>query len=173
VITPALKKTVLFLTVGGAALALSGCSAIGGLFPSEAERDESGQITAGNENTDIFSIQIGDCTNDVDAEEIASVPTVPCSEPHDNEAYYAYDIDAEKFPGNEAVLAEAGDTCVSEFEGFAGISYEDSILDVWPLIPTEETWAQGDREVICFIYAMNEDFTAPVQTTGTLAGAAR
>jgi hypothetical protein len=40
-------------------------------------------------------------------------------------------------------------------------------------VPTEATWAEGDREVICFIYAMNEDFTEPVQTTGTLAGAAR
>jgi hypothetical protein len=172
-ITPALKKTVLFLTVGGAALALSGCSLVGGLFPAEAERDESGQITAGHENTDIFSIRVGDCTNDVDSDEIATVPTVPCSEPHDNEAYFAYDIEAKEFPGEQAVLAEAGDTCVSEFEDFVGISYEESMLDIWPLIPTDVTWAEGDREVVCFIYAMNDDFTAPVQSTGTLAGAAR
>lgn len=171
-ITPALK-TVLFLTVGGAALALSGCSLVGGLFPSEAERDESGQITAGNENTDVFSIRVGDCTNDVDAEQIAAVPTVPCSEPHDNEAFFAYEVEAEEYPGEEAVLAEAGDRCVSEFDSFVGIPYEESVLDVWPLIPTEATWAEGDREVICFIYALNEDFTAPAQSTGTLAGAER
>ncbi|WP_167140263.1 septum formation family protein [Diaminobutyricimonas sp. TR449] len=163
----------MLLTVGAAALALSGCSAIGGLFPAEAERDESGQITAGNENTDIFSIRVGDCTNDVDTEEIASVPTVPCSEPHDNEAYFAYDIKAEKFPGNDAVLAEAGDRCVSEFDKFVGISYQESVLDVWPLIPTEVTWAEGDREVICFIYEPNADYTATVQATSSFAGTAR
>lgn len=172
-ITPALKKTVLLLTVGGAALALTGCSLVGGLFPSEAERDENGQITEANENTDIFSIRVGDCTNDVATEEVAAVPTVPCSEPHDNEAYFAYDIEADRFPGDDTVLAEAGDTCVSEFEGFVGLSYEESTLDVWPLVPTEATWADGDREVICFIYALSDDFTTPVQTTGSLADAAR
>ncbi|WP_167046328.1 MULTISPECIES: septum formation family protein [unclassified Salinibacterium] len=164
-------KTVSVAMITLVALTLSGCSLVGGLFPGDAVRDSDGQITERNDNTDVFSIRVGDCTNDVEAEEIAAIPTVPCSEPHDNEAYFAYEIEAEEFPGDEALLAEAGDACVAEFEDFAGIAYDESMLGVGPLVPSESTWAEGDREVVCFIFALDEDF-APTQSTGTLKGAA-
>ena len=131
-------------------------------------RDESGEITSGGD-TDVFSIAIGDCFNDEgDAEDqVNSLPTVPCSEPHDNEIYAEYTFPDGDFPGDETVTTKATDECIAQFEAFVGISYEESALDVFPITPTEGSWNdQDDRLVSCGIWDPSQ------QVTGSLAGAA-
>ncbi len=97
---------------------------------------------------------------------------VPCSEPHESEVYAVLDVDmGEAWPGQDAITTESENQCVQQFEGFVGLTYDQSVLNLFYFSPTEESWTeQSDREVVCIVL----DPTAPDRrTTGTLQGAAR
>jgi hypothetical protein len=84
---PRLRVILVAAVFSVGALTLSGCSAISDLFPEEAARDADTQEISEAGEADVFSLAIGDCFNDQEAEEISSVPALPCTEPHDYEAY--------------------------------------------------------------------------------------
>jgi len=152
------------------AAALSGCSVLENVFPAQAERDAETQEIAEAGQQDVFEVAVGDCFNnegEVAADEtgeVSDIPAVPCAEPHDNEIFHLFDLAGDEFPVDVDTLADDG--CYAQFATFVGLEYEASTLDYFPIMPTAETWSQGDREVICSVFA-------ETQTTGTLAGAAR
>lgn len=116
-------------------------------------------------NTSAFEVKVGDCMNEQNASEVTDVPVVDCAEPHDEEIYFLYDV-ADDIQVS-AIEAEAWTKCEDEFEPFVGIAYDESALDYYILIPTEESFADGDRTVNCIVYEPD------TKTTGTLAGAKR
>ncbi|MCR2800548.1 MULTISPECIES: septum formation family protein [unclassified Microbacterium] len=138
---------------------------------SEPVRDaESGQVTESSEAVDVFAIRVGDClnTSELTGEtELESVPVVPCEEPHEDEVYHAFDVEGSEYPGTDALAAEADETCIAEFGTFVGTPWEESALEYWPMYPSEQSWAGGDREILCIAYDPSQ------LVTGTLAGAAR
>jgi len=160
-------RIALTAAVSAVALAaLTGCSVLENIFPAQAERDAETQEIAEAGQQDVFDVNVGDCFNDEDSttDEISDVPAVPCAEPHDNEIYHLFDLAGDEYPVDTPDQADAG--CYDPFTAFIGLDYESSALDYYPIYPTAETWATGDREVICV--AFDE-----VPTTGSLAGAAR
>lgn len=122
---------------------------------TSVDRDESGAIVDAG-SIDAFQIRVGDCFDDSDAEEITSLPGVPCSKPHDNEAFAVFDVDLDQFPNEETMSELAYESCVDRFEPFVGLDYESSVLEVLTLYPTAESWAQDDREVVCALYDLND-----------------
>lgn len=124
---------------------------------------------ATTEDTDVFTIAVGDCFNDLPAsEQVTSVGVLDCGAPHDYEVYSEATVtDAEAFPGDEAVGAEADAACLAAFETFVGIPWDSSALDFSYVVPTAESWDTGDRLVSCLV------FDPEVQTTGSLAGSVR
>jgi hypothetical protein len=121
----------------------------------DVDRDERGVIVESGE-VSVFSLRVGDCFDDegFDQEAVSSLAAVPCIEPHDNEAYALFDIasaDA-SFPGADELLGLSDQACLQLFEDFVGVTYEDSELDFFPITPTSDSWADGDREVICSVY---------------------
>jgi hypothetical protein len=173
------RTTARFVVTAAAALlgvaALSGCSVLENVFPAQAQRDDETQEIAEAGQQDVFEVAVGDCFNNEgeiaegdtaegDTGEVSDIPAVPCAEPHDNEIFYLFDLAGDEFPTDVDILADDG--CYAQFATFVGLDYESSTLDYFPIMPTAETWAQGDREVICSVFA-------DTQTTGTLAAAAR
>ncbi len=120
--------------------------------------------------TDVFALAVGDCLSSlpVGGGPVSEAPTVPCAEPHSYEVYFTYDLPDTPFPGQTAVTAIADAQCLTSFTTFAGIDYPSSVLVYSYLYPTEQSWAAGDREVVCMV----NDPTTPT-TTGSLAGVAR
>lgn len=116
-------------------------------------------------NTSAFDVKVGDCMNEQSATEVTDVPVVDCGEPHDEEIYHLYDVADDIDVAT--IEDEAWTTCEDEFEPFVGLAYDESVLDYYILIPTEESYANGDRTVNCIVY---EPDTKP---TGSLAGAKR
>jgi hypothetical protein len=124
----------------------------------DAERDASGAIVeSGNVGAD--SLRVGDCFQDWDGAasgevaELQDVSAIPCSQPHDNEVYHLFELSAGgDFPGDEAVERIAVDGCFQPFEAFVGRDYASSRLDFGWVIPTDSSWAVGDREVVCFLF---------------------
>src|SRR5690348_18115813 len=98
--------------------------AFGANYFMRADRDASGAIVDAG-SVDAFQMRVGDCFDDGStfaAEEVDSVPGVPCSNPHDNEVYAVYDVSAASFPG-EGMADMAHEGCLARFEAFVGNDY--------------------------------------------------
>ena len=150
------RRLAALATISLAAAALTGCSVI-----SEA-------LNGGE--SDVFTIEVGDCLNDEAASgEISTVPIVDCEEPHDSEIYAAIIMDDDEYPGEDATIQFADDACLGEFEDFVGVSYDDSKYGFATLYPTPESWAGGDREVLCRI-ALPDESGNIVKVEGSLEG---
>ena len=132
-----------------------------------ATRNDAGEITAAG-SVGAFEVQVGDCFDDeaFEATEITEVPGVPCSEPHDNEVYAAFNLAGDKWPGDDKVdeLSEQG--CLERFPSAIGKSYEQSTLAYTSIQPTKGSWEQvDDREVLCIAFHMDYE-----KLTGTVRG---
>ena len=131
------------------------------LVPTPVERDQAGVIT-GEGEVGAFQIQIGDCFDDdlplsaqpeqEAAVEITGVAGTPCTDPHDNEVYAVLDLNLSSFPGQEQVADLALEACLERFQAFVGREYEASVLDIYLIYPTSESFTeQDDREVVCSV----------------------
>lgn len=121
------------------------------------EEDEENDIgDSGGTTVSVFDIKVGDCYQDPEeSDTVAELTLVDCDAPHDNEIY-AFGLypagDDDPFP-DEADLDEFSDEfCTEEFEAYVGIDYQDSIYYITYLQPTEGSWEDGDREVVCILY---------------------
>lgn len=108
----------------------------------------------------VFDLAVGDCFDDGDislgeVEEVGDVPLVECAEPHDNEVYAVATVEGDLFPGEAAIQSEGDAVCFDAFEGFVGLDYQSSALEFGWLVPTADSWDEGDRLVACFIYRMD------------------
>lgn len=104
--------------------------------------------------TSVLDLEVGQCITDEtpEGEQVSSVPVVACTEPHVGEIYALPQLPDGEFPGDESVTASANQLCAGpEFQSYVGIPIEETGLGVNFLIPSAETWAQGDREIVCII----------------------
>lgn len=163
-----MKKTA-FARVATAGLALAFATVLAGCgSDDEAGRDSSSDEITSAGTADVFSLKVGDCFDDESGDEITDVPGVPCAEPHDNEVYHSFEMPEGDYPGAAAIDAAAEEECVGAFESFVGLPYQESVLGIGPITPTEAGWDEADdREVLCIVYDVE------AQTEGSLAGAAR
>lgn len=164
-----LTRALAITAIAACAFFLSGCSILN-TITNTTPRDASGTPTAENDDADVFSIKVGDCLNDATASgTVTTAPIVPCTKPHDSEAYKSITMpDGDgTFPGEDAVKAAADQGCADAFPDFIGISYDDSNLSISYYFPTSDSWKNGDREILCTVYDDGK------KTTGTLKNAQR
>lgn len=132
-------------------------------------RDASGDITESGDAS-VFELQVGDCFDDQtgSGDVVFDVPVVPCTEPHDNEIYFEFEMTDAVFPGNEATLESSALRCLDQFQPFVGSEYLESELDIFPITPTAQSWDEGDRLVYCVLYAVDLS-----KLTGSMRGTGR
>ncbi|CAO1650629.1 septum formation family protein [Salinibacterium sp. NSLL150] len=158
------RRTLAIATIAVAAVALSGCSILDQVTNQISDAVDPGAGTT----QDIFSLVIGDCeVGNQDGGEVSSTKTVDCAEPHDAEVYAASYMAEGDFPGDSAIEDQATADCYAEFGTFIGADYEDSVYDFSWYYPTEGSWSEGDREILCLVYDPSGN-----QISGSLAGAA-
>ena len=139
--------------IGGAAVGLGmvGAGYTGLAGQDDTTRDESGQIVDGGE-IGAFRIRLGDCLTGVGESTVESAQGVPCTEPHELEVYFAFNLADGDFPGDEEVFRQGDERCYAVFEPFVGATYEESVYEFSSLVPSEDSWAEfDDREVLCLI----------------------
>ncbi len=109
----------------------------------------------------VFDLEVGDCFNDPTEEEessdglVGELLVLDCAQPHDNEVFALLAFPAAEgnpFPAPQALDSYADDSCKEAFDLYVGMPYEESALFLWSIKPTEDTWALGDREIICALY---------------------
>ncbi len=84
-----------------------------------------------------------------------------------SEVYHVAILSGTDFPGDVAVGDTAGELCLAQFEPFVGAPYETSIYDISLILPSADTWADGDREALCLVETVDGSLV-----TGTVEGAA-
>ena len=145
--------------VGTALLVLLVPVAIVGIVLAQVERDEEGQIT--EEGTlSVFDLEVGDCGDLPDLEVYQSVTVLPCDQGHEFEVYAIStftDAQGSDYPGDEAAAGWADQECYADFATYVGVSWEESPdLTYTYLYPTEESWAEDDREILCMLTHVDE-----------------
>lgn len=165
--SPAPKKSNAGLLVGllVGAVVLAGL-VIGGIF---IFRSLGGNENAdGSTDEDVFTLEVGDCYNEVSGDEVTTVPIVDCAVAHDYEVFFEFSLPEGDLPSSDDISAAVEENCVPEFANFIGLDYYTSTdIDITWFEPTQESWDNGDRLVTCAVYDLSG------QVTGSLQGAAR
>ncbi|MFC8943251.1 septum formation family protein, partial [Streptomyces griseoincarnatus] len=139
--------------------------------PADEQAPPDTTATAGAEIPDL---QVGDCidTNATSGQTtLYRIPVVPCTTAHGGEIY-AETTAPDSLAGNRSTptqqaLWDAADAyCYPQFAKFVGMRWAKSELLYWPIAPSEESWAEGDRRILCVV-----ESEQPV--TGSLGGAER
>ena len=108
---------------------------------------------------DATDLRVGDCFVEPSGGEVVTeIQHQPCNGPHDAEVIFVGDHPAqEAFPGEDAFDDFAFAQCVPAFESYVGRDYEtDEELDFGVFYPIEEGWQEGDREITCYAYRVDE-----------------
>lgn len=110
--------------------------------------------------TSVFELKVGDCVLVPDGDQVGSLTSTECSVSHDAEVYAAFDTDpsdsSAEYPGESVLDEQAENGCLDAFESYIGTDYMESSLDISWLSPTEGSWENGDREIVCLAYPMDE-----------------
>ena len=99
------------------------------------------------------------------------IVAVDCAGPHDAEVFLRTILPepaGAPYPGDQAIDRESYMACLSRFQTYVGTPYATSALRASLLRPTDTTWAQGDRAVVCSLY---DDRLVPL--VGSARGSAR
>ena len=139
---------------------------------NSAERADSGVIVEAGD-LEVTELRAGDCFNMAPGTEndteITDVEAIPCDQPHENEVYVTTNyVASDAFPGESALWDFADDFCLTAFDTFVSIAWEDSALDFGYFYPSSEGWADGDHTITCVLYDFNG-----ASLTGSMRGAAR
>lgn len=128
------------------------------------------------------SLPDGACFDDV-PDEAGTQPTTPaaivpgalvvprsCADDHRYEVVARGEVAPaeEAWPGAEPVEELTDTFCTARFEEVVGSEWAASSLDFVAIVPDEERWASGDRQVTCLVIDVG---LAPV--TGSAAGSRR
>jgi len=105
------------------------------------------------------SLQVGQCFLPVtgnDAAEDRAVWVVECSDPHLFELYARLRYTGPGaasggFPGSTTVQNWAEQKCFDEFEGFVGVPWTRSDLEIQTWWPSLQSWGKPDRTVLCAV----------------------
>ncbi len=141
--------------------------------PSDAATASADTSPDAGEETSVFDLEAGDCFS-TDSDQLESVNVVDCEEPHEQEVFALFDHtagDGEPYPGDDELIEYADAECQPPFEDYVGHDYQTSIWYISSLTPSAETWADGDREIVCTLNQQDAD-TEPITVTGSAEGSA-
>jgi len=151
------RRTALAAAILAFAALLTGCAA--GVSPAP----ETSVPTPTETTTPLTDLAVGDCYDQAGQ---GVVLVLDCADPHSFEVFASLLVDAPEYP-TDTLETTATDRCRTAFGSFIGLEYDASELSLRYVAPSDTTWEQGDREVLCIV-------ADPAgRTTGSLAGALR
>lgn len=113
----------------------------------------------GSELGGIVDLDSGNCFDPVTdpGSSDRAVWKLNCGDPHTYEVFAVIDYDAKgsgggmPYPGVPAVQDWSEQMCYAQFEPFVGVRWTISELDIKTWWPSNESWDQGDRQVLCTV----------------------
>ncbi|PKQ27137.1 MAG: hypothetical protein CVT64_01430 [Actinobacteria bacterium HGW-Actinobacteria-4] len=120
-------------------------------------------LTACGEELVIPSAAVGDCLQSSDLESsVAQFSVVECDTSHDAEVFALVDLAHSGEFDATTIIDESNAACLARFESYVGIDYNESVLLIRPVHPTQITWDAGDRQTVCVV-------TSPEMVTESFA----
>lgn len=112
-------------------------------------------------------ITVGTCLERVEEDAGEVLSPIDCERPHELEVVGILDADelGSDWPGDGPLSRWAFQECADAFEEYVGQPYGTSTLDLDIDGPTEQSWAEGDREVRCAATHLDGE-----QRRGSIAG---
>lgn len=96
---------------------------------------------------------------------IEAVEVVPCDDPHDLEVFAVVELTDGPYPGESGRSQAAQEACAGRFAAYVGVEPAASALATGFLVPTEQGWERGDREVVCLLHAPEERLTGSMRAS--------
>jgi hypothetical protein len=116
---------------------------------TEDEADGSGEMV------DVYELRRGHCIRELPLHTGPTLEIVDCDQRHDAEVYGLPAIDeplSASFPGDDVLLDRAESLCIDEFDTYVGRTYSESDFEFGFFYPSEESWDEDDREVVCYAW---------------------
>lgn len=117
-----------------------------------------------------FELAVGDCLvvgDEVDEAGMGEVTRVDCDEPHDLEVFHLFDLAPDETSG-DARIERVAEVCLGEaFTSYVGVPADRSPLRLFPLPPSPDEVARGDREVACAVEDRDGPTRGSVRAGGT------
>ncbi len=124
--------------------------------------------TGCSDEGNVFSLGVGDCFGEVTDTQISDVPIVECSEPHEHEVFAVWDV-GDTLPSQ----TDMSDGCLERFDDAIGTPYAESEIFSFAITPTDDSYDQGDREVICYTAEPDGESGGLLEVTGSVLGSGR
>jgi membrane protease YdiL (CAAX protease family) len=108
-------------------------------------------------------LEVGACATAAwwDGEAVDAASEVPCTDPHDLEVAARLELPGGPWKDvahdDQGVADVADERCLDEFERYVGIDWADPTLDVVAVVPDQERWAAGDRELVRLVVPWEAD----------------
>lgn len=114
--------------------------------------------------------EVGDCLDltALDGEVVTQIPTVDCAQEHNGQVAATFEMPDGAYPGEKQIQEAIEDRCLTGSESFVGTGGADSTLQLSDLSPTEDSWAGGDRRVLCLVYMQDGATTETFEGSGLL-----
>jgi hypothetical protein len=116
-------------------------------------------------------LALGQCydpISDPDDDSLLAAILLPCDQPHLHEVFGVAEVagaPTAPYPGDDDIDDEAVDVCDAAFEEYVGIDFDESRYGYVYYTPSEETWAGGDRAVVCVVEEDGDPITGSVKDT--------
>ena len=97
------------------------------------------------------AVDTGDCIETIPADNarVARLPKVACDKPHEGEVYARIAVTGDAFPGQSTLERDFRDRCAAALASYSPKAAIDPDIDSYVLYPTQVTWNNGDRDVVC------------------------
>ena len=107
--------------------------------------------------TAVNDVGVGDCIEDPGVGVVFEVESISCNGPHDYEVFASVRVgkSADPYPGDN-ILADSTDLlCYGAFTSYVGVSYDNSVYYFNTLVPTRDSWGEGDRDATCMLFEVD------------------
>ncbi|MEW2354630.1 septum formation family protein [Spirillospora sp. NPDC029432] len=107
-------------------------------------------------------LRVGDCFIKA-RDETFTVELTECGDPHNGQLTHRFELPAGAYPGDHAAEKKAEQGCEARWKEIRAERKPPVPIQPWHWNPTKETWAEGDRLVLCYVTdARDRDLTRSV-----------
>jgi hypothetical protein len=156
---------------GGPSSPSSGHSSSRGHSSSPTAKPSS-SARPGSLSTNVFALHPGQCFQNPPASQtelgVTYVTVVPCTKPHNAQAFVQFTVGGTKWPGTDAIKRQADSGCHARIKGNVQTSKIKTSMSLRYLYPLESSWASGHRTITCLIVNSTADLkTSLLKAHGT------
>jgi hypothetical protein len=106
-------------------------------------------MAAAPDGSFIDDLRVGQCYQQPKDEQTPWVEVLSCRQPHDAELFAIVPLAGQVLPAEAKLERLADQACAAQFRAYVGVASQATQLNFDWWAPTKESWASGDRTVLC------------------------